>query len=102
MSNNSALVCDTAKLRELASTIDAKLKLFLDHVSDMEVKINELETSGVWTGEAYKSFQSYCKTFITTEVSTIKEEMLKWIDSINNTADDGDDNTKANQNLFAV
>ena len=95
MSNNSALVYDTAKLRELASTIDAKLKLFLDHVSDMEAKINELETSGVWTGEAYKSF-------ITTEVSTIKEEMLKWIDSINNTADDGDDNTKANQNLFAV
>ncbi len=100
MSNN-ALVYDTEKLRDLASTIDSKLGLFLEHITDMENKINELETSGVWTGEAYKSFQTYCKNFVTTEVGAIKEEMLNWISSIKTTADDGDENTTANKNLFA-
>lgn len=98
--SNSALVYDTAKLRELASNIDSKLSLFLQHISDMEAKIAEMGSSGIWVGEAYNSFQSYCHTFITTEVTAIKDEMHTWISSINETADDGDDNTKANKALF--
>lgn len=98
--SNSALVYDTAKLRELATTIESKLALFSQHIADMEAKIAEMGTSGIWVGEAYNSFQSYCKTFISTEVTAIKEEMNTWIKSINDTAADGDDNTKANKALF--
>ena len=56
-------VCDTEKLESLGATIQEEKGLLDGYIEEIFKTIDEFETEGIWTGEVYQSFKTYCYTY---------------------------------------
>ncbi len=92
----------TENIYVLADSLRQSLKDFNDSIDSMFNTIDStMNSNDYWQGDAYNSFKTYCDTYRSGSINPLIATIQNWIDAVENIAQNSEDNTKSNTDLFA-
>ncbi len=91
----------TENIYALADQLNSTLNQFKGNIEAMFTVIDTtMNSEDYWQGQAYEAFKNYCDTYKSGSIDPLVDTIQAWINTVNQIAQESEDNTNSNVNLF--